>query len=167
MEFTTCKVCSKRNHKAEDCRLKNASFYRCGKNEHIKSMCLDKAPRTENSRNPPKTTYNVEEDTDSVPEVYTIYNIVKEYSGCITSTVKIIDTICKFQIDTGAEVSMMSEMTFKQLWVKAKRPKLQWSDKRLKSFTGELIKVLGKIDVEIEEKRMKIYIVPGQVPNID
>ena len=165
-EFTTCKVCGKRNHKSEDCRLKNASCYRCGKKGHIKPMCLEKAPRIEKNRNHPKTTYNVEEDTDSEPEVYTMYNIVKEDSGCITSTVKINGTICKFQIDTGAAVSIMSEMTFKQLWVKAKRPKLQWSDIRLKSFTGELIKVLGKIDVKIEQKRMKIYIVPGQVPNI-
>ena len=146
--------------------MKNSPCYRCGKKGHIKPICLEKAPRTENSRNPMKTTYNVEEDTDSEPEVYTMYTIVKEDSGCITSTVKINDTICKFQIDTGAAVSIMSEMTFKQLWVKVKRPKLQWSDIRLKIFTGELIKVLGKIDVEIEEKRMKIYIVPGQVPNI-
>ena len=57
-------------------------------------------------------------------------------------------------------------MISRQLWVNAKRPKLQWSDIWLKSFTGELIKVLGKIDVEIEEKRMKIYIVPEKVPNI-
>ena len=41
-------------------------------------MCLVKVPRTEKSRDPTKTTYNVEEDTDSEPEVYTIYNIVKE-----------------------------------------------------------------------------------------
>ena len=88
-------------------------------------MCLEKAPRTEKNRNPPKTTYNVEEDTDSEPEVYTMYNIVKEYSGCITSTVKINDTICRFQIYTGAAVYIMSEITFKQLWVKAKRPKLE------------------------------------------
>ena len=88
-------------------------------------MCLDKAPRKENIRNPPKTTYNVVEYTDSEPEVYTMYNIVKEDSGCITSTVKINYTICKFQIYTGAAVSIMSELTFKQLWVKAKRPKLQ------------------------------------------
>ena len=108
-------------------------------------MCLEKAPRIEKNRNHPKTTYNVEEDTDSEPEVYTMYNIV--YIVYIA-------------------VSIMSEMIFKQLWVKAKRPKLQWSDIRLKSFTGELIKVLGKIDVKIEQKRMKIYIVPGQVPNI-
>ena len=115
MEFTTCKVCDKRNHKAEDCRLKNASCYRCGKNGHVKPMCLEKAPRTEISRNPPKTTYNVEENTDSEPEVYTMYNIVKEDSGCITPTVKINDNICKFQIDTGEALSIMSEMTFNQL----------------------------------------------------
>ena len=30
-DFTTCKVCGKRNHKAEYFRLKNASCYRCGK----------------------------------------------------------------------------------------------------------------------------------------
>ena len=47
-----------------------------------------------------------------------------------------------------------------------KRPELQESNIRLKSFTGELIKVLGKIDVMIDHKRINIYIVPGQVPNI-
>ena len=121
---------------------------------------------TTNIRNQPKTTYTVEEDTQYEPEVYTMYNIVKEDSGCILSTVKINETIYKFQIDTGAAVSIMSEMTFKKLWVKVKRPKLQWSDIRLKSFTDELIKLLRTIYIEIEEKRMNIYIIPGQVPII-
>ena len=129
-------------------------------------MCTEKTSRTDQRKNQPKTTYNVEEDTESEPEVYTMYNIVKEDSGCITSTVKINDTLCKFQIDTGAAVSIISETAFKQLWRREKRPELQESNIRLKSFTGELIKVLGKIDVMIDHKRINIYIVPGQVPNI-
>ena len=114
-EYTSCKVCGKRNHKTEDCRLKNAACYRCGKKGHIKPMCTEKTSRTDQRKNQPKTTYNVEEDTESEPEVYTMYNIVKEDSGCITSTVKINDTLCKFQIDTGAAVSIISETAFKQL----------------------------------------------------
>jgi len=51
------------------------------------------------------------------------------------------------ELDTGAAVSLVSESTYKQLWL---TNSLQESFTRLRTYTGEQINVLRKLDVEVQ-----------------
>ena len=46
-------------------------------------------------------------------------------------------------IDTGASVSIISEQTFKELWGQDRHPALQRCGIRLRTYTGELLPIMG------------------------
>ena len=96
-----------------------------------------------------------------------MFNIRTESDGVITSTIRLNNVACKLQVDTGAAVSIISEKIWKKLGKGNKRPKLKTSNIKLRTFTGELVPVLGKIEVDIDNnKRVRLYVVKGSVPNI-
>ena len=73
------------------------------------------------------------------------------------------------EVDTGASISVMSESTFRKTW-KGSGPKLQSSNVRVKTYTGESLDVLGSIvvDVEYEGQResLQLHIVAGAEPTL-
>ena len=56
------------------------------------------------------------------------------------------------EVDTGAAVSLISEATMKKLLPKVK---VQPSNMTLKTYTKEHMKVLGKIEVNVEYGEQK------------
>ena len=52
-------------------------------------------------------------------------------------------------LDTGASALVMSETTFQKLW-EGNCPKLNPTDVKLKTYTGEHLKVLGSIPVLVK-----------------
>ena len=109
-----------------------------------------------------------EDSTSSEEEqIYSMFNIRTESDGVITSTIRLNNVACKLQVDTGAAISIISEKTWTKLGKGNKRPELKTSNIKLRSFTGELVPVLGKIEVDIDNnKRVRLYVVKGSVPNI-
>ena len=72
------------------------------------------------------------------------------------------------ELDTGASVSLISENTYRNLWLAKRRPPLQPSDARLYTYSGELIKVLGIISVTVrykdQVKQLPLLVVPTDGP---
>ena len=69
------------------------------------------------------------------------------------------------EIDTGAARSIISDQTFTQLWPEDLCPSLKLTNTALKTYTGERIKPLGVISVQIEvnnqKEQLDLLVVPG------
>ena len=57
------------------------------------------------------------------------------------------------EVDTGAALSVVSEETWKKL---GKDRELEFSDVILRTYSGEVIQVLGKQTVDVQYKRPKL-----------
>ena len=65
-------------------------------------------------------------------------------------TIQLNQTPLDIEVDTGATASLISEQTYKSLWPTEKAPALQPSEVKLRTYTGEELKVLGAIDVHVQ-----------------
>ena len=73
------------------------------------------------------------------------------------------------EVDTGASISVMSEHTFWDTW-KGHGPQLQTSRVRVKTYSGEALKVLGSFEVdalyEEQKESLQLRIVTGDGPTL-
>ena len=53
------------------------------------------------------------------------------------------------EVDTGATMSITSTNTYSKTWSDANTPRLHTTSSRLQMYTGEVVKVLGKIRVDV------------------
>ena len=51
------------------------------------------------------------------------------------------------ELDTGASVSLISELTYFKLWNSDSQPTLKPSKVRLKTYTGSVVEVVGVLNV--------------------
>ena len=75
------------------------------------------------------------------------------------------------EVDTGATLSIISKSTYERLWpTKRLAPVLKYSNAMLKTYTGEHIKVLGSIDVNVtyknQKKQLPLLVVSGDGPSL-
>ncbi len=72
-----------------------------------------------------------------------------------------------FELDTGASVSVISEETWKN---DLNEIKLQESDIKLTTYTGELLKVIGKVEVEVsydkQSAQVPLHVLKGNGPSL-
>ena len=70
------------------------------------------------------------------------------------------------EVDTGASVSLLGEAHFRAL--KEKGAKLRPSNAKLSTYTGEIIRVIGTSDVEVEHNGqtavLPLVVIPGEGP---
>ena len=68
------------------------------------------------------------------------------------------------EVDKGPLISLISEATFKKTWTD-KTPKLGPTNVTLRSYSGEVIKVLGELNVAVEygdqKRRLSLLVVTG------
>ena len=74
------------------------------------------------------------------------------------------------EVDTGASLSLMSETTYKKLWESDTLPELQQTAVKLRTYTGEEIRVLGCINVKVQSKEQEAHlpllVVKGNGPSL-
>ena len=74
------------------------------------------------------------------------------------------------EVDTGATLSVISEVTYRQMWGN-KRPPLGQSKARLRTYTGEEILVKGALEVEVrqgdqQQRRLPLLVTKGNGPSL-
>lgn len=76
----------------------------------------------------------------------------------------------EMEIDTGASVSVISEATYRRLWDANHAPPIRNSTGTLRTYTGEDIKVVGAVQVELqhqgERKELPLIVVHGDGPSL-
>ena len=146
----------------------------CGKHGHLKRACRSKHKGATPSRAWPKkkTTRTVNKVDESEPEEeeleLPLYHVTPgEPTRPLKISVQIEDQSVPMEIDTGAGVSLVSEATYKEKWPDKT---LKQSSKKLYSYSGEAIPVVGNMTVCVTYKSqvatLPLLVVKGEGPSL-
>ena len=92
----------------------------------------------------------VKEPTDSADDpIYSTFQLSSPGTAPLIVTVNAKSVDLKMEIDTGASVSVISEQMYWTVWSKEQCPVLQQSTAQLRTYSGELLCVLGSITVSV------------------
>ena len=183
-----CFRCGKSNHQAESCFHKKSTCHKCQKVGHLSKMCSSThSRRVEDYPTKPGQSKNQRSVTPSgwrgqVKKKTSKVNRVKEYDSTASSDVsdeeekegwpvftiklenrkeikvklKIDSHPLEMELDTGASVSLIPE----SLYNKELRDTAPLKSSRviLRTYTGEIIPVLGELTVQVEygSQKMKL-----------
>ena len=88
----------------------------------------------------------------------------------ILITPKVNGVDLTIELDTETTLSLISEKTYKEIFLAETALYLQASNAQLKTYTREVIKVLGAIEVEIthneQKKQLSLLVVAGEGPSL-
>ena len=162
-------VCSRcgGKHQSTKCRFRDAECYSCGKTGYIAKVCRsNKAPR-HRSRSLIRNSQQEEAEGSRKRDVYTLFHLMDKIVDPLMITVIAEGIRLPKQIDTGAAVSVISELTYNRLWSEAKRPTLQHTSVQLCTYSGEKLPVCGQFQVLVsckgQEARLRLVVVAGVI----
>ncbi|KAK0144151.1 hypothetical protein N1851_017503 [Merluccius polli] len=166
-----CYRCGGSNHAAQVCRYKTETCHKCSKVGHIARMCTtkDRQGHTQYvAESSNETTGNGNDDElfgsypmNAVYPTHTVGNGKEE----ITVNVQLEGTPLEMQLDTGAAVTLVSEVVFKKhlSHLPVKESKVQ-----LSTFSGEKIPLMGQVTVSAKYGNQRgdlpLVIVKGDRP---
>ena len=166
-----CYRCGQTNHKASECRFKEATCHNCSKKGHIKVVCRSKKQlqrgRRQSQRPKEMTkwvdTHDSAEDTEeSDIEVYSVGNCS---SHPILVEVQVDGRELTMEVDTGAAVSVISEQRLKKVLPDAE---IKATNVKLRTYTAERIPLLGVTQVTVkygeQSKKMTLYVTKRDGP---
>jgi hypothetical protein len=75
------------------------------------------------------------------------------------------------EVDTGAKMSVISEKTFQDHWRNTSRPRIKSTKDRLRTYTGQYVRILGVITVKVRARNglqhnLPLMVVPGSGPSL-
>lgn len=135
-----CCRCNGSAHSAQQCRFKNTVCHNCHKQGHIKKACRSKSS-TARKPAPRRKLVNFVDDDHQVPS-----------DDNYIASLELNNLICKdiiwIQLKiTGSAVSVIAEGEFRK---KLGKMKLNTSDITLRTYSGEHLKPVGYVDVQVE-----------------
>ena len=169
----TCNRCGRR-HQSKDCNFKEFTCFRCQKQGHLARVCRSKPRRDSTPIDNRKSIHVVsgegeEVDGDPFPE-YNMYNVRDSKLALLRIHARVSGADLEMEIDTGAARSVISKATFERIWIPGNAPALKETTSRLKTYTGELIKVCGEIEVDVRLERrhalLSLIVVEGNGPSL-
>ena len=170
----SCGRCNS-SHLSKDCCFKDFDCHNCGKKGHIARACRSKKTKGKaapKQRPGTKTAnaHNVEEQEESPEDVYTMFKLKQRRDNPMTVMVTVNSKPIKMEIDMGAVVSIISEKTYQETWAKGEAPAIQPAKIRLRTYTGEEVKVAGKLQVLAkqgsEQAKLPLIVAKGEGPNL-
>ena len=156
-----CFRCGGTNHTPAKCYFKNSECHHCHVRDHIAKACRKKGtqlsggkPERGKQKHSAKciqgdSTSGSESDREPEETFYVKKTTDKEKSKPIMVNVEADGQNLSMELDTGTSVSLISEKTYLSAWTEAERPPLHCSNKKLRTYTGESIPVMGEIRVNV------------------
>ena len=158
-----CRCCGGASHKREDCPAIEAQCHRCGKKGHYRSQCLTKLSSTQSA---PVLSTKAELQTLNPQETY-LDTLNADLRKSWSTTIQLGMTTLPFKLDTGAEVSTVSEKAFNSF---SMPPQLQRSTKILYGSEHVPLTALGKFTTELTYKEkvctQKLFVIKGLTRNL-
>ena len=156
-------------HEPKECRFKDSECHFCHKKGHISKVCRKKTWSQQGKRTATPHGTNTVAEPDEVE--YPLHALTTGKNHPLTVKVKINNADLQMEVDTGATLSIISKKTYERLWPTQKlAPLLKFSHATLKTYTGEQIKVLGSIDVNVtyqtQKRRLPLLVVAGDGPSL-
>ena len=131
-----CTRCGKPRHKLGDkCPAKTATCHKCKRKGHYSSQCFSKTVAA--------TTQEGETQQDL--DAAFLGPVIVENESTWMNTVRIAGEQSQFKLDTGAEVTAVSESTYRKL----RGINLQKATRSLRGPAGQPLKVLGQFTKKI------------------
>ncbi len=178
---TKCKCCGRKNHRTDNCRFKDAVCHACNVKGHIKPVCPNQSKNATSDVKNKKSVKYVEMDgnsgDDDVDQDACDYGLnslfeIKNDLGNTANTVKpynvqvLIDNKpLSMELDSGAVRSTISERVYQANF--AHIP-INQSKLVFKSYSGDVIPMLGCIDVKLDYQGQKsdvtLFVVKGSKP---
>ena len=159
------------DHLPAKCRHKDTVCHACKKRGHIVKVC-----RSRVSQRRPTTTRRThfidEEDQDPQEEdgVYSLFALKSEACEPIIKNVTINGVSVEMELDTGAAYTVITQITYQKIAQQKNINSLEYSDLKLKSYSGELIPVFGQVAVKVncghQECELYLHVVDGDGPDL-
>ncbi|XP_043193621.1 uncharacterized protein LOC122390078 isoform X8 [Amphibalanus amphitrite] len=162
------------NRHGGKCRFESAKCYACGRQGHISRCCRQQASSVHHQgvsgEQPDDDSGAVEpvllENLSTPSQPVYVVNRAQVSSPPIWCPVQICSTQVNMELDTGAGVTLIDEHTYRRF---QKRPKLNSSPVKLRSFTGNTIPVLGEFSTDVTYngrlyRQLPIVVVHGSAP---
>ena len=174
-EQTRCWRCNGQNHRGSECRFRTEKCRKCDGVGHIARACRDhrSSQQTDQQRreapinNRRQNVRYVREDNvsdkdeqeDDMPFGMYMMQSANIDSRILVPVMLNGDTKINFELDTGASVLVVSEETWKH---DLNSIQLQNSGIKLTTYTGELLNVIGEVDIEVsyegQNARVPLYV---------
>ena len=172
-----CHRCGKSNHEASQCRFIDAVCRKCNKVGHIAPVCYSKkkSQSAQPGHNPQprptgsSRTYYLETDqvSNSVDDLHLFAIEASSKSKPIRCEVTVEGVPLTMEVDTGAEVSIISKATQTSLFPGLKPRK---SNVVLKTYTEQVVSVVGELSVRVQygdqTKQLSLVVVSGNGPSL-
>ena len=124
----------------------------------------DRAHRVDDETEPPPPEPNPRQVD------YNMFVVCTNRVAPFTVRVEVEGAPLWMEIDTGAALSLISKTTYSQLWPEGRAPTLEKSPIRLRNYTGEELKQVGKavvkVCVENHEEVLDLLVVEGSGPSL-
>ena len=175
-----CYRCGSQRHLADKCPFKNSECFYCKKRGHTRQMCrkagaanrqgvnVNLIEEAESEENEFEISEEIEikESDLHVLNLYRLGDETAESNDPIMITMKCNKKEVTMEVDTGAAVTVMSITLFREL----EGGKLEISNLRLRTYTGEIISPLGVgwLVVEYNSITMElpVTVLKGSVPTL-
>lgn len=155
-----CARCGRR-HATAKCRYKAYTCDRCGEKGHLKVMCHKSESGHSVSKNKKNSQFFLNDSDEDNNSDFKFYNIINS-GGNDPFYVKLLvnDFKIKFEIDTGSKISAVSKIFYDKYFYNSRLNKCVLI---LKSYTGDVIKPLGYINVIVKygekSSQLKLYVI--------
>ena len=169
----SCYRCGKSNHTAQQCRFKTVKCHGCGKLGHIVKVCRSTTSKKARSTAGVMVTEvqhlqtEEAEETGESSEEYSLFHVRSEPETQLKVGIVIDKQPVEMVVDTGASLSIISENTFRKNWPEQV---LREASIKIRTYTGELLKVKGCVDVDIsygdQKAHVQLFVVAGDGPNL-
>ena len=156
-----CFRCLSRSHVSTKCPFKDKSCFRCGKIGHVVKACKTPLPRESAMHS--KST---QPESESSYHLYRLKTLAKVPP--ITTAVKVNGYDLDMEIDTGSSLSLVSAATFRKI---GDSRDLEKTFLRVKTYSGEVLPVLGRLTVRVEAQNvpavnLPLTVVAGKGPSL-
>ena len=139
-------------HLASLCRFKSEDCHSCGKRGHIAKVCRSRLQTKKAQPQNSSQVHNLSEQL--LDSQYDLFVVHTSSGNPLTTTLQVEGHQLTMEIDTGAAVSLVSEETVKNSFMKDLP--LHPADVRLRTYTGEVVPVLGKLMVKVEKNEATV-----------
>ncbi|KAF4090749.1 hypothetical protein AMELA_G00055870, partial [Ameiurus melas] len=162
-------------HYANDCKFKETVCHTCRKKGHLAKKCRSAKNKAKNetwkARQAQAHTHHVKEDDGEAACAFNMFTVDTDEGPPrpYYATVTVEGQDIKFEVDSGATASVISEETYRRTWGH-KPPPIKPLNLKLRTYTGQAIPHLGVLHVNIsvgsQRAEGRLVIAKGSGPSL-
>ena len=159
-------------HWVSDCRFCTAICHECDKTGHIHHVCHSKRsshqPNQLKLHKPPLDTHCLtkQECDYSDNQTYSVFYTSGSRTNQLCLVLMMHGVDLPMELDAGAAGSIISHSTYRTAWPDSTHPVLHPSTARLRSYLGEITRVIGSIHItesyRNQSKQPSLLVVPTE-----